>query len=345
MEKTNSQINIAVIGCGYWGPNLIRNFSQIADVKVQVACDQDGLKLQLVRAAYPAIQVVGDWREVLNNSEIDAVCIATPLSTHFPIAKEALIHGKDVFMEKPMVESSEQAQELIRLAKHYERILMIDHTFVFSGAVQKVKRLIEQGELGDLYYFNSERMNLGLIRSDANVVWDLASHDISIIDYLFPEKPIAVSAVGAGPIFRGAAEMATITIRHQGNFTSFIQVSWLSPVKIRKILIAGSKKMVLCDDVEPDEKVKIYDKGIEIDPRDITPFKPLYRTGDIVIPRLDQAEPLKKGAEHFITCLRTRSKPLTDGENGLRVVALLETIEQSIVSQGREVEISHSYGQ
>lgn len=332
-------IKIAIIGCGYWGPNLIRNFYQLDDCQVSFACDIDAEKLDQIKKVYPAINVTQDYKEVLKDSSIQAVCIATPLSTHFEIARAVLLAGKDVFIEKPMTSSSKEAEELIALAKEKNRILMVDHTFVYSGVVQKIKELIDKGELGKLYYYDSERINLGLIRSDANVVLDLATHDLSIIDYLFSQKPVAVSARSFGHIYNHRSETAVITIMHEGDFVSTVRVSWLSPVKIRKVMIGGSQKMIFWDDVEADEKLRIYDKGIDIDPQSVTPFQPLYRSGDVLLPKIDQTETLKRVAEHFTYCLKERGKALTDGLSGLRVIKLVEATEQSIKERGREVKI------
>jgi len=331
-------IKIAVIGCGYWGPNLIRNLQQIDGVQATFVCDIEQTKLENIKKAYPHIRVTKDYLEIIKNPEIDAVCIATPLATHFEITKAALLNNKDVLVEKPFTLSSKEARELINLTEEKKRILMVDHTFLFTGAVNKIKELIDRGELGKLYYFDSERVNLGLLRSDTNVIWDLATHDLSIIDYLFDQKPITVSAVCSSHIC-GKEEMAHITLKHQEGFISHIHVSWLSPVKLRKILVGGDKKMILYNDIEPVEKIKIYDRGIDLDPNQITSFTPLYRGGDIIIPKIDQTEALNKVVEHFVECIKERKKPLIDGEAGLRVVKILEAIDKSILEKGREIVI------
>jgi len=332
-------IKIGVIGCGYWGPNLIRNFSQLEEVEVTHICDLDEAKLNRIKKNYPVVKATKNYSDILKDEEITGVCIATPLETHYGIAKEALFNGKGVLVEKPFTKNSDEAKELINIADKNKLVLMVDHTFIYTGAVRKIKELIEKGELGRLYYFDSERINLGLIRKDANVIWDLATHDIAIIDYLFSQKPISVSALGSSHVLNTKEEMAHITLKHEGGFMSHIHVSWLSPVKIRKILVGGDKKMVLYDDVEPTEKIKIYDKGIDIRPTEVTPFAPLYRGGDIIIPNLDQTEALKRLAEYFIDCLKNGKKPLTDGEAGLRVIKILEAIQKSLASDGRLVNI------
>ncbi len=340
MENQNSKIKIAFIGYGYWGPNLARNFFQLPEVEISYICDQNHEKLAHLNRIYPAAKLATDYQEVLDDPETKAVCIATPLSTHFKIAKAALLAQKDVLIEKPMVENSKEAKELIDLAKEKGRILMVDHTFIYSGAVQKIKDLLDKDELGKLYYYDSERINLGLIRSDANVISDLAVHDLSIIDYLFSQKPLAVSALSFNHISQNQSETASINIRHENDFISFVRVSWLSPLKIRKTIIGASKKMVLYNDVESDEKIRIYDKGIDVNPSQVTPFAPLYRSGDIVIPKIDQTETLKKAAQHFVDCVNLRKQPLSNGEAGLRVAKLLEAISESVKEKGREILIS-----
>lgn len=332
-------IKIGVIGCGYWGPNLIRNFSQLEEVDVAYVCDLDELKLSRIKKVYPNIKTAQNYLEILKDPEVKGVCIATPLETHYKIAKEALLNNKNVLVEKPFVENSKEAEELIGIAEKNNLVLMVDHVFIYTGAVRKMKELIDNGELGQLYYFDSERINLGLIRSDANVVWDLATHDISMVDYLFSQKPINVSAMGSSHVLNKKEEMAHINLKHEGGQMSHIHVSWLSPVKIRKILVGGDKKMVLYDDVEPVEKIKIYDKGIDVKPEQVTAFLPLYRGGDILIPKIDQSEALKKMAEHFVDCIKFGKKPLTDGWAGLRVIKILEAIQKSLDSNGQLTEI------
>jgi len=335
----NYKINIAIIGCGYWGPNLLRNFYQLPGVEISFVCDLDEKKLGNIRKNYPKIKTTTDYQEVLRDQNTQAICLATPLAAHFEMAKAGLLAGKDVLIEKPITENSQQAEGLIKISRGRNLILMVDHTFIYSGAIQKIKELIVKGELGKLYYFDSERINLGLFRSDTNVISDLAVHDLAIVDYLFAKKPISVSALCWDHIIDGKGETASINIKHEDNFISSIRVSWLSPVKIRKSIIAGSKKMILYDDVAPDEKIRVYDKGIDIDPMAVTPFQPAYRSGDIIIPKIDQAEPLKKMADHFTLCVRERKTPLTGGEAGLRVIKLIEAIEKSIKEGGKEIAI------
>jgi len=333
-------INIAVIGVGYWGPNLLRNLNGLSGIGLLYACDMDETNLNKVKRIYPHLKTTKDYLDIITNEKIDAVCVATPLATHFEIAKKALLNNKHVLIEKPFTSTSEEAKELIQIAEEKGKILMVDHPFIYSGAINKIKELIDKGELGEAYYFDSERINLGLIRSDANVMWDLAVHDISIVNYLFNQKPISVSAVGSVHVFNKKEEMAHITLKHQKGLISHIHVSWLSPLKLRKILVGGSKKMILYDDIEPSDKIRIYDKGVDIDPKQITPFSPLYRSGDVVIPKIDQSEPLKRLNEHFIECIEKNQKPLTDGEDGLRVIKILEAAQQSIREGGKLININ-----
>lgn len=339
MISENKKINIAAIGAGYWGPNLIRNFFQLENANMYIVCDADQIKLNSIKENYPAVKITKNFKEILDNPQVEAVAVALPLNLHYRFCRELLEAGKHVLVEKPFAANLKEAEELVQIAKEKRKILMIDHTFLFTDAVRKIKELIDKNELGKIYYFDSERINLGLIRSDASVVWDLATHDISIIDYLISQKPISVSAIGSSHILNQKEEMAHITLKHEGGCISHIHVSWLSPLKIRKILVGGDKKMVLYDDVEPTEKVKIYDKGVDIKPDQITPSAPLYRSGDIVIPQLDQTEPLKKVCEHFIECILNREKPLTDGEAGLRAIRILEAINKSIKNNGKEIQI------
>jgi predicted dehydrogenase len=269
--------------------------------------------------------------DIFADKEVDAVAISTPLSTHYPLAKQALVEGKHVFLEKPITASSMEASILIELAEAKQLILMVDHTFLYSGAVTKIKELIEQGELGDLYYFDSERINLGLWQHDCNVIWDLAPHDISIMNYLLsPARPTRVLAIASRHINQRFEEMAHLTINFDSGSVAHIHVSWLSPVKIRKILIGGSRKMVVYDDINPSEKVKVYDKGVLIDPDKITALNPLYRSGDVCIPKLDDTEPLWLSTRHFLDCIQKKEKPKTDARSGLAVVKILEACKQSL---------------
>lgn len=334
-------INIAIIGCGYWGPNLVRNFSETDNVNLAICCDIQKSRLDFIGRRYPSTEVTADYKEVLNDPKIDAVAIATPVSTHFKIAKEALLKGKHVLIEKPMTNSSSDAKELVELAKRENKILMVDHIFVYSPAVRKIKDVIEKGELGDIYYFDSVRINLGLFQHDLNVVWDLAPHDISIIDYLIDRKASSVSAIGSCHIGNGIENIAYLHINYDSNLIAHIHVNWLAPVKLRTILIGGSKKMIVYNDIEPTEKVKVYSKGVDVKDAPEGRYKMLvdYRTGDMYAPKIEQKEALKEACRHFVDCINSGRKPVTDGEAGLRVVEILESAQHSIKNNGKVVTL------
>lgn len=334
-DRQTEKINIAIVGVGYWGPNLVRNFFQVNDVNVCLVCDRDPKRLELIKKNYPTIQTTQQFKDVLKNPEIQAVAIALPTKYHYQAVKQCLLAGKHVWVEKPMTSNSREAEELVKIAKEKERILMVDHTFIYSGAIQKIKELIDKDELGKIHYFDSQRLNLGLLRPDTNVVGDLAIHDISIIDYLFSQKPKHVLAIGSSHILNRREEMAHINLQHEEGLVSHIHVSWLSPVKLRQILVGGNKKMVFFDDVEPTEKIKIYDKGVDINMNQVTPFTPLYREGDVLVPKLDQTETLKKACGHFSECIKSGRTPLTSGESGLRSLRIMEAIQKSIKSGGK----------
>jgi len=341
MQKKHKKekVNIGIVGLGYWGPNLLRNFAQVEGCNVTYACDLKRDVVNKLSMLYPNVTFTTNYKELLDNPVLNAIAIATPVSTHFELARLALEHGKHVFLEKPMASSSNECEELITLARRCNLLLAIDHTFLFTDAVRKIKELVKRGEVGDLYYFDSERVNLGLIQQDINVIWDLAPHDVSIMNYIFKNtKPISVFATGAMHINKKVEELAHITIMFESGAVAHIHVSWLSPVKIRKILIGGSKKMVVYDDIEPFEKVRIYDKGIKIDLSEETPFDPVYRSGDIFIPKLDDTEALKSEAQHFINCIKGKEQLLVDGASGLEVVRILEACDKSI-KEGKKINL------
>lgn len=337
-------IGIGVIGCGYWGPNLVRNFHSLGRLKLLMCADKIAQRLRFIQSQFPTLLVTEDAAEILRNRQIDAVAIATPVATHYTMAKEALLHDKDVLIEKPMTTSTQQAEELIELAEHRGRILMVDHTFIYTGAVRKLKELLEQKTLGDLYYIDSVRVNLGLFQHDTNVVWDLAVHDISIIDYLCGSLPLSVSAVGVSHLNNGIENVAYLTAFYENNFLAHVHVNWLAPVKVRTMLLCGSKKMAVYDDVEPSEKVKVYDKGVQPgkDPESLRQALVQYRVGDMYAPCLDGTEALRRGISHFLDCIEQRTKPLTDGQMGLRVVKVLEAANRSLNEQGRRLLLSES---
>ncbi len=336
-------INIGVIGYGYWGPNLVRNFSEIGNVKVGYVVDQDQKKLDLVQRRYPSIKTTTNFQDLLQDTSIDAVAIATPVSTHFELGMAALKAGKHLWLEKPMTETSLQARQLIEEAERRQRVLFVDHTFIYTGAVRKIGQIIKGDELGRMYYYDSTRVNLGLFQRDVNVISDLAVHDFSILDYLLGEQPAAVSASGINH-FPGTPEnLAYVTLFYDSGTIAHTNVSWLAPVKVRQTLIGGSKKMITYDDLEPSEKVKVYDKGVSFtdDPKQIYEMRVGYRTGDMWAPKLDSTEALRFAGQHFIDCIENGTVPETDGHLGLRVVEIIEAATGSMQKKGETVYIQH----
>ena len=332
-------INFAVIGYGYWGPNVVRNLISQKEAKVQMVCDSSSKALQKVRELYPHIAVTHDYKEVLKSKGIDAVAIVTPVDQHYPLAKMALENGKHIFVEKPFTATSKQAEELIKLAKKNKRQIMVDHTFIFTGAVQKIKEVIDKNILGELNYYDSTRVSLGLFQHDVNVIWDLAPHDFSIIDYVIKNKPLALTCQGVDHVGRGHENIAYTTMYFEKNLIVHINVNWLSPVKIRTTLIGGKKKMLVWDDLQGDEKIRIYDKGITVNnPDNIYKLKVDYRSGDMWSPHVDPAEALKKELNYFVQCLIKGNPPINDGHAGLRVVKMLEKADQSLKNNGKLIK-------
>lgn len=321
----------AVIGLGYWGPNVVRNFLKVPNIEIKIVCDLSLKAIKNFKKDYPNIAVTSDYQKVLKDSTIDFIAIATPLATHYSLGKQTLLAGKHVLIEKPMTETSNEAKQLIILAKEKKKILMVGHTFIYTDAVQKIKKIITKKSFGKLLYFDSTRINLGRLRSDANVIWDLAPHDLSILTHLFPDMPRQVQAMGSAHISKDNIEIAHIFLTYP-NCTAHIHVSWLSPVKIRTILLGGSKQMIQYNDIEPSEKVKVYNKSVMIKPEDITPFAPAYRSGSVHIPQLGQSEALYTQLAHFVACIRKNKQPITHGGEGLKVVQLLEIIDKAIRS-------------
>lgn len=334
-------VNIGIIGYGYWGPNLVRNFSESNGARVVAVSDLDPAKLATVQRRYPTIKTTTNFHELLQDPGVDAIAIATPVSTHFEFGMAALKAGKHLWVEKPMTETSLQARKLVEEAAQRNLVLFVDHTFIYTGAVRKMGELISSGELGRVYYYDSTRVNLGLFQRDVNVIADLAVHDFSILDYLLKEHPVAVSASGTNH-FPGTPEnLAYITLFYESGTIAHTNVSWLAPVKVRQILVGGSKKMIIYDDNEPSEKVKIYDKGINFtdDPKQIHEMRVTHRTGDMLAPKLDSTEALRAGAEHFVDCIEKGQTPLTDGLLGARVVELIEAANSSMRGKGETVYI------
>ena len=334
-------MKIAVIGCGYWGPNLVRNLVQSNRVQELICCDVDQKRLERMKNLYPSIKVLSDYKELLQAPDLDGVVIATPIKTHHPIAKEFLEQGKHVFIEKPLTHSYDTALELVKLAEEKQRVLMVGHTFEYTAAVNKVKEIVGSGELGKILYISSIRVNLGLFQPDINVVWDLAPHDISTIIYVLGEAPVSVSSQGKAHFKAGIEDVATTTLNFKDGVIAFIHSSWLDPNKIRRTTIVGTRRMLVYDDIEPQEKIKIYDKGVDVPPYYDTyaEFQFSYRYGDIHSPRIDDYEPLKKECDHFLICIQKGMCPLSDGYSGLRVVSILEASSKSLKLSGKAVQV------
>ncbi len=333
-------MKVGIIGLGYWGPNIIRNFSSIPNVQVALVSDLSGAARERSARNFPFAPVTADPMEVLRSKEIDIVAIVTPVFTHFELAKAALENGKHVFVEKPFTATSAQAEELIELATRKNLQIMVDHTFIFTGAVKKIKELIDAKTLGGLYYYDSTRVNLGLLQQDVNVVWDLAPHDYSIMDYLLADAPTEIAAHGKDHFGTGREDVAYVTLHFQNNFIAHFNFNWISPVKIRKTLIGGEHKMLLWDDLENDEKIRVYDKGVSLNSTESAHnLRIQYRAGDMVSPRVDYQEALKVEAQYFIDCINKSESPMNDGISGLRVVKLLETTSRSMKQHGASVPV------
>jgi predicted dehydrogenase len=334
-------IKVGVIGYGYWGPNLVRNFMAAPDSAVASVCDLREERLAPLQKLYPGIKTCSNSTNLINDPQVDAVIIATPVSSHFDLALAAMKAGKHVLVEKPLAANSDQARQLIDEAAARKLVLLVDHTFVYTDAVRKIRELISSGQLGDIYYYDAVRVNLGLFQHDVNVIWDLAIHDLSIMDYVLPEKPVAISTTGISHIPGQPENVAYITLFFAGAQIAHVHVNWLTPVKVRHTLIGGSEKMILYDDLEPSEKLKVYDKGINVTPRPEDVYKMLvsYRSGDMYAPRLDNTEALQTEALHFIDCIENNRRPDTDGAAGLRMVQMIEAAEKSLRDRGRLIEL------
>lgn len=335
-------IKVGVIGYGYWGPNLVRNFMEAPGSTVVAVCDLRPERLAHMQSRHPTIQIVSDCQALFRDPSIDAIVIATPVSSHFDLAMAALKAGKHVLVEKPLAANSEQGSLLIDEAAKRRKVLMVDHTFVYTSAVRKIRDLIAAKALGEIYYYDAVRVNLGLFQHDVNVIWDLAIHDLSIMDYVLPMKATAVSATGISHIPGQPENVAYITLFFDAPQIAHVHVNWLTPVKVRHTLIGGSEKMILYDDLEPSEKVKIYDKGVTVSqsPEAVYEMLVSYRSGDMWAPRLDATEALQSEAQHFIDCIENSKRPETDGEDGLRLVKIVEAAEKSLRARGQLVEIA-----
>lgn len=332
-------VNIGVIGFGYWGPNLVRNFGETPGITVRAVADLDPRKRELVQRRYPTIETSADFMAVLNDPKIDAIAIATPVSTHFELAMAALKAGKHVWVEKPMTETAHQARKLVDEAAKRNLVLFADHTFIYTGAVRKMAEIVSSGELGKIYYYDSIRVNLGLFQRDVNVISDLAVHDFAILDHLLKEHPTAVSASGMTHFAGTPENLAYVTLFYDSGTIAHANVNWLAPVKVRQVLLGGSKKMVVYDDMQPSEKIKVYDSGVSFtdDPAKIYQLRVGYRAGDMLAPKLDGSEALRVAAEHFVNCIETGAAPATDGQMGLRVVELIEAATSSMRGKGETV--------
>jgi predicted dehydrogenase len=340
LERRIEVINIAVVGYGYWGPNIVRNFQEHDEACVVLCCDISPSRLALVKSRYPKVEVTENFNNVLSDTGVDGVAIVTPVATHYEFARRALEHGKHVLVEKPLAASVSEAESLVNIALSRNLRLMVNHTFIYTGAVRKMKEIVDTGDLGGLYYFDSVRINLGLIQKDVNVLWDLAPHDISILGHLVGEEPASVCATGSCHFGNGIESIAYLTVYFNSGLIAHFHNNWLAPVKIRSIIVGGSKKMILYDDMEASEKVKVYDKGIDVNGTEkLHETLISYRLGDMWAPKLDNTEALKLVADEFIEAVHSGRKPITDGISGLNVVKILEASEMSIKHKGREVKL------
>jgi predicted dehydrogenase len=336
-------INVGIVGCGYWGPKLIRNFYELPDSNLSLVCDLDKARLSQTKKQYPHVGITSDFADVLQ-SNVDAVVIATPVNTHYGLVKDALSHGKHVLVEKPMTASSVEARDLIRLAESQKRILMVGHIYEYHPAVDYLKRTIKSGELGEIFAIDAHRLNLGLFRPDVNVLWDLGPHDISIMLAIMDQEPISVSARGSGHLDPQLCDLAYLELLYANGTSAHIHLSWLDPRKVRQITIIGSKKMAFYDDVAEAEKIYVYDKGCALKHDDgngsSSAWPPQYRYGDVTIPFISNAEPLRNECNHFLTCIRENRQPRTDGLAGLKVISILEAANRSLLSGGQRISLT-----
>jgi len=335
-------MKMGVIGCGYWGPNLIRVLYQLPETLQVVCCDLDPAKLERMRRLFPHIDTTRDAGDIISDPAVEAVAVATPVSSHHALGMQVLEAGKHLFVEKPLSDSTEKCREMIRRAEEKRKVLMVGHTFEYTAAVNKMKDIIESGELGTILYVSSIRVNLGLFQPDINVVWDLAPHDISILNYILGKMPLSINCRGMAHFRPEAEDVASVTMDYGDNLITFMHVSWLDPKKIRRTTVVGTNKMLVYDDVQTLEKLKIYDKGVDAPPYYDTfaEFQFSYRYGDIHIPKLDDYEPLRRQMHHFCACIQKGERPRTDGQSGLRVVRILEAAQRSIKNNGCPVSIT-----
>ena len=339
-------INVGVVGCGYWGPNLIRNFNALPDCKVRYVCDKDEKRLAHMKQLYPSVETTRDFDKMIADKEVDAVVVATPVHLHYELAKKALQAGKHAFVEKPMTQTSEQGNELVQIAAKKKLTLMVGHTFIYSAPVRRIKEIVASGEIGEIQYISSRRLNLGLFQKDINVAWDLAPHDISIILYFLGKPPFSVNCQGKAHINKDIEDVTNMSLDFDNGGFATIHSSWLDPNKVREMVIVGSKRMIVYDDNQPLEKIKIYDKRVEAPPHYDTfaEFTYSYHYGDAYIPYIKQTEPLKVETQHFLDCIKTGKKPESNGLEGLRVIQILEASSRSLKNGGAKVEIDRSLG-
>jgi predicted dehydrogenase len=337
-------LRVGVVGCGYWGPNLIRNFAQLRDSEVIACADLAEGRLAHMKTLYPGVETTRNYIDLVESREIDAIVIATPPTTHVEIALRALDAGKHVFVEKPLATSGADCEAMIASAREKKRVLMVGHTFLYTAAVNKIKDLIKAGELGDILYVNTTRVNLGIFQEDINVVWDLAPHDVSILNYILDNHPVEVAAHGHSYIRQNVEDIAYLHLKYPGSVMAHVHVSWLNPNKIRETTVVGSKKMLVYDDISSLEKIRIYDKGVTVLPHYDTfgEFQLSYRFGDIFIPRLDDSEPLKVACQHFVDCIKTGVEPKSSGQHGLEVVRVIEAANYSLAHSGAVVTLENN---
>lgn len=336
------KIKVGIIGYGYWGPNVVRNFNDNHQMEVVKVCDLSKERLEQVKKKHRNISTTSCPDDILKDKKTDVVAIVTPVSTHYQLAKKALENGKSIFIEKPFTINVAEAENLIKIANKNNLLIMVDHTFLFTPAVKRIKSIIHEGVLGKLYYYDSVRINLGLLQHDINVIWDLVPHDISVMNYLIGNlRPLTVNAVGMSHFDNKMEDIAYLAVKFEHNFIAHFHVNWLSPVKIRQTLIAGNKKMLVWDDLNQDEKLKVYDKGVNVNSREgVYKLLVSYRSGDMICPKIDNTEALQTETQYFVDCLLNNKKPINDGESGLNVVRILEASSLSLKEGGREISIS-----
>jgi predicted dehydrogenase len=344
--KSDSAVGVGVVGCGYWGPNLVRNFAELAGARVVAVSDLSVERLTEIHGRYPKVKLTTDCQDVLSDPDVDAIVVTTPVTSHFEIAMRALQAGKHVLVTKPITADPVQAEQLIEAAEQRGLVLMVDHTFVYTGAVQTIKQMVESGNLGQLYYYDSVRVNLGLFQRDVNVLWDLAVHDLAIMDFVIGQQPCAVAATGAAHVPGHHVNLAYLTCYFEGNLITHHQVNWLAPLKVRRTQIGGARQMIVYDDLEPSEKIKVYDKGITIggDQPGAMESRIGYRSGDMWAPKVSLTEGLRVEAQHFLECVEHHRQPVTDGHCGLRVTRILEAAAKSLSQRGQPIELPAESG-